>query len=397
MPGRNPHPPIALIAGGDFSAFIDTNLFTRGGTTYSISPLCQYRVAKCALGFVHAWGTPNGSPMRLDDDIAASWTGAGTVTMGIDQNDKVYIESDTVDFTIAASASNAYLGFDVAGHGLVGGAAPYRRTAPNDWRRGTVTWTTANQMTITPAASAAFALPSNVGTVQSVPMHFLSPTSQGGFASYSLNAIDDPLATWGVNDSGHVYVTRRTGVVPALSWDSSLLRSRLGFDGTETEVFGANIATLTAHQKLPGAYFPTRPAENVERLIRETTATLDLSSGDISSNHVASIGRWRVVYWVDGPAEAEDTHLHWTEKCVKEHWHRGQYLTFYQHWGDIRTARMTQDVVSAAYGASYTSEANGYRGRRSCRIAADSPNERSATWEQGLRRRFSAELILVDA
>lgn len=406
MPGKDPHPLIAILGEFDASEWAGVPIFQRGAGA-DVTPGSSVGYFPDPVAFLNSYGSQAGR--SLPEDIASAWTGGGTATMGIDENDKVYIESSTTDFTIGASAANLPLGFDSGGHGLVGVGPPYRRTATREWQRGVCLYTASSRLSIDPAgAGAAFDLPSFVGNVQSVPVHMRAVDRadvDGAWAADCLETWDndendptDRAIRWGINNAGKVYCTRPTGTSDPITWLSTTFAYRLGFTKNETEVNVDGRSTLTATYMCPGCYFPSRSIETIERITRETTGTQQLTSGAVSSNHVATLSGWRIVFWVDGPADETDSHRLWIERCVQEFWHLGTGVTLYQHWGDTRRGLAAWKVRGSqkAYDLLYTTEYNGYRGRLLTWISPEGVTERTTAWEQGLRTRFPVEMILLD-
>lgn len=407
MPGNNPHPLVALLGEVDTSQWAGVDVLNRGGSNVSLD--ADSATFDDVLALLNGCGSQSGR--SLPEDVQSRWTansGAGNLAVTLNDDDQIVLTASAEDFTVSAGINNIYFGADPAGYGLVGGSAPFVRTfdyAP--WVRGAQVHGSTGRLEITPAVGTAFSIPRYVGTIQSLITHvrkFDESDADGTWSTLCLEDLDnttnDTVARrirWGIDGDGHVYTTRPSGVSAAVTWVSTSFRDRLGFTGLETESTSNGIVTLTAANPCPGCYFPTRPLETIEPITRETTGVLELSDGDICANHVGAIARWRVVFYVDGPADSRDTSRHWVERCFKEHWTRGSMLTLYQHWGDPRRALAGWQVNAEqpAYDLLYTSERDGYRGRLRCRIAADSPNERSLAWEGALRRRLPVEMHLV--
>mgnify|MGYP000355477289 CR=1 FL=1 len=137
----------ALMGAFDPRPWAGVAVFSHNGTSITIpadaTPFLE------VLTFLNGRGVG----LTLTQHAAANKTGASVWTIGVDSADKVYIESSTDDFTVTAGTGATAWGFSNAGHGLVGGVAPFRRTATSDWIRGGCGL--GEYIRVTPASSAA--------------------------------------------------------------------------------------------------------------------------------------------------------------------------------------------------------------------------------------------------
>ena len=398
--------PCALLSEFDASQWAGVNVFDRGADHITLAS--DAGVYDDALAFLHGFGSQTGRSLAAD--LQSRWTaagGGGDIFIGIDEDDRVYIETDTEDFTLDASAGWAYLGFSAAGHGLVGGSAPYRRTATSDWTRGPLTWGTTGRLLITPAVGSQATLPRYTGTVQSLPTWIRAvdeADADGVWDASCLETLDNTAADnadrrirWGINAAGHVYTTRPTGVAAAVTWVSTSFRDRLGFSGNETEVTSNGVVTLTADYELPGLLRPT----GLSRCLawrEESTATARESGGGVAYNHLGSWSGWDVTVYVAGDALGDESV---TEHLIRRVWPYaplGAGLTLYREWGDPRRALRRREVTAAqpAYDLLYTSERDGARGRLRCLRDPGDEARRQTQQDQDLMVRQTVRIILTD-
>ena len=402
MPGNNLSPPIALLSEFDAREWAGVTVYTRGS---AVALSSTAGVFEDVLAFLHGYGMQAGRDMAAD--AAAKWTAsgaAGTITCALDASDRVYFESDTVDFKISAGAGNTTYGFDSAGHALVGGGAPFRRTATAEWVRGNVTNIT---IEIDPdGAPAAFAVPAVALRSQSVVTMLRASAladADGGVTS-SLMQLDNTAndnvnrrISAGLTDAGLVYFTRPTGVSAALTWDSTTLRDRLGFTGSEAESASGGLTTLTATYPCPGVFVPGRPARRVRPWHWEKTETVDLTSGDIAANHIARRTGWDCEVWAGGPVDVTDFERHLRDRMWR-YAPVGFPCALHQHYGDPRRAIATWQITASqsAYTVLSTSERNGRRGRLRCLRDAEDVVRRSADYEGTLDMRQLISISLRD-
>lgn len=405
MPSGNLRPIPALSAEVDARAWAGVNVFDRGASTVTLSSSAS--VYDDVLALLHGYGSQ--STRKLATDLAAAWTGGGTATCGIDANDYFYIESSTTDFTVAASAGNAQWGLSAAGHGLVGGSAPFRRTATEKYSRGTFTCNKGGGTTLTldpSGAGASFDFPARDFTAQSLPtaIRGAEGDADDGVA-LSLETADNTgcdnvnrRIRWGVDSTGRVYYTRPSSVAATITWVSTTFRDRLGFTGLEAEVVANSMATLTATHPCPGFLVPPYPAEDVVRTRREQTSTVQLTSGLIARNETAEFFGWDVSMKLGGPAMTTDLSRHWLERFLR-YAPLGCRVRLFREWGDPRRALDPWEVVSgvSAYTHFHTSERSGAIGARRCRRLGTDTAEHSLQFASRIKTLLDVSMRLQDA
>ncbi|MDP3908845.1 MAG: hypothetical protein Q8Q14_00500 [Gemmatimonadales bacterium] len=315
------------------------------------------------------------------------WTGAATVfTAGIDDDDRVWLESSLEDFALDAAAGNAFLGFPAGGTGNVGGGAPFRHTASAEWTRGNIT----NIGLVVNPAGAGANYPIYVSRAQSV-VTFVRNQNEG-----DADALNPPgnlerliqeaiggayTLRLGIDDNGHAYMAWPTGLIATVTWDSASFRDRLGFAGDEA--IGAIGATevLTATHPLPGLHVAPAGLEFMNPGVIDDSVAARLTSGAYVSNRVAFVPQWQLGFRLTGSADATDLHRHWFDQVLRYVW-PGAPVTLYQHWGDPRRALMSHQVTAdqPGYDLLYTSERNGYQGRLDAYRSGDDQANSVVQW-----------------
>lgn len=428
MPGNHPAPPIALLSEVDMRALASVIVMQREDSTPVVHDVTLASTAgfyEDLLSFLNGRGS---EPIRtLEFDLQTSWTGAGgagNITVGIDNDDRVYIESDTTDFSIGPHADNATFGFDVAGAGPAGGLAPFRLTATAEWIRGNVT-NKHLKVWLTDPVVAVYA-PSVPYQTQDVVTLIRSANEGDADAQHSGETLEDAdndandnvsrRIRWGIDASGKVWTAWPDNMAISTSpptWTAAgdALREWLGANGTEnssTAIAGrvADVRVVTFSNYAAGVLCPSRPLESLTRSRKTVVNAVRLTDGDIANNTILDFGRWNLNFWLDGPADENDMHRHLLEKVVP-YLSNGDRVAIYQQWGDPRRAgtlrsevwdnSVTPPVVSReAYGLLYTVEEDGYRGRLRCRMSPNMRDTTQAAWPRALRLRAPANLLAED-
>lgn len=401
--------PAVLMTAFNARAWSGVSVLDRGGAavalpTYGTIGDGRFRDATDLLH-----GRGQSASECLPGEIAASWTGAGTATCGIDTDGRFYIEADTTDFTISASANNAIYGFEAAGHALVGGAAPFRRTAPNPWRLGPIINAS---ITIDPAgAGVAFTLGGSrhhqdlvtaIRELGSTDADDRNPTQ-------NLQAIDAGIYSssirWLIDETGHVVTAWRTGTTTTPTWLSSTFRARLGFSGLESVASVGVVDYLRADYPLPGLVLM---ADGLERHLLASVSqrtVRDLSGGGVAGistdHHVVR----HLSGYLRGPSlgPGEDMHRHYVGSVQRPGWMSyvdgPQHVTLYPRWGDPRRWLDPMAVTSAqpAEDLVYTAGLDGYRGRVEGALARATQPEQRIEWDGPVRQHALVTWTLKEA
>lgn len=391
----NAHAPRVAFAGQfDARAWSGITVYTRAaGATNVACPTGG--VYDDPLAFLHGYGSQAGRDLQAD--MRAAWVASGALgllSVGINSGDKLYIQVTDVG---AGATSFVVSGAATAAFGFPNGGAIAsslgRVTAPLDWVRGPAI--AGSFLTITPNALAGFACPTYGYGAQSVITLVRSSTLvdsdsllSGVASSLTTNdctAIDNTnrRVWWYVDDDGHVVCARATSGTSALAWVSTSFRDRLGYNGTEVETTASGCAFLRATYPLPGLWVPSRPLRRCRPWYAERTATLDLTSGGMTANHIARWSGWDVEAWASGGALGSASE----ERHVRDRFWRyiplGFPVTFFQQWGDPRRARPTHEITltDVAYDLLWTSERDGRRGRLRCYRSGTDEAQRRADYE----------------
>ena len=348
------------------------------------------------LDFLNGRGT-EASAEALPVDLAAAWTGAGTITISIDPTiGHIVLESDTEDFAILSHASNAWLGLSVDGHPEVGGSAPFRRVAPLPFQIGPYVNLS---LGIDPAAAASF----TVGTTRYWPDVVTALRERGSADADDRNAtecleeidaaaISHDSVRWFLDEDLHIITAGRTGSVDTITWLDTTFRDRLGFSGLETIQAAGLVDYLRADYPMPGAILYPEGYDDYDLGYEQDASGKNLSAGGATSLKVAE--RWTisgsgVIY---GPDRGGDLTRHWRRR-VMPYMGPGRQGTFYPVWGDPRRflepGEVTADQV--AHDLVYTTWLDGYRGRVEGHLSVGTPTATTVRYE-GANARGLAQL-----
>lgn len=382
MPGRDPHPQIALVGDFDARPWADTVVFARGGSDRTLLAAANMQPRYNDLvSFLNGRGLVKSLQERAQFALDGALPASGIVlAVGIDDDDLVYFECDDHNVTLLAGAANARLGFPTGASTAGSGGGPYRATAPADWLRGPF-WSGDLTLRIatTPATDIVFG---TCGYVQDVPTYlrssnFVTPTVDEDALTTGLEATlqrtdgGDLLDIhWGLDAAGKVFASYPT-VWGSVAWASDSFRQALGFTGTESPVVVGSYSLLTATHQAPCVWLPYRSLGRLERGLVEDGSVSRADDGSYAGVHRGSHERLWLDLWIDGPADEtgpaqrnHDRHfLRWLRANPT-----GSRVTFYQHWGDPRRELGTVDVDvdRQAYSLTRTSEYDGRRGRVIC-------------------------------
>ena len=393
MPANALAPPVALLSRFDARPWAATTVmsFPVAGKTITLT---DYAVANGryldALSFLTGRGSQLGRDLAAE--ITVAWTGAAptTITCGIDEDDRVWIESSAVDFSVEQSCPE--LGWSGPAF-IVGGVAPFRQTADTEWLRGRQTNVGIKLLPV--GGGGIFTAPSHAYTVQDVPTLLRPLGSVGDADDAETDCLEQAINTqmdliqrrWrlGITSRGHIYLSSPTAQWETPTWASATFRGRLGFSGSEVAASYLGVAQMVADYPLPGALFPTRPLRYCRRVVGQDAHTLRLSGGAIASNLVGTYRGWDAALYVDGPVgSSRDLEEQLTERFFA-YAGPGEPVTLYRHWGDPRRWLEARGATADldAYGLLYTSEYR--RGRLLCRRSPDDAERLTADYgEQGL-------------
>jgi len=345
----------------------------------------------------------------------ASWgdLDISDVDVGIDANDKVYIELPGA-FTIIAGGEAKRWGFSSTANTVavsVGGGM-YRATAPWDWVRGdfqmkfariTISATGHGTATAMDYSWKRWALDVSCAVRSVARTNIADPTRPlAGYGPYSLASASDLGTTtaagsviWGIDDSGHVFYISSED--DPLTWKTTTLarelRYKLGFVTETTQLIGDFTHAYYKHTaSLPCAWLLTfsRPFDRIDPTVIPLGTAARLTNGSTSSVSYGTAYGWSIAGWLDGPSDTYDRHMHFIRK-VGPLMGPGRPIAIVQDWGDSRRARRVDD--GASYNVDATIEQNGYRGTIFGSVV-ENGGSFSVSWPNTIRQRspFSLEI-----
>lgn len=415
MPSYNPSPIPAFMAELDLRDYSGVEVFWRQGAV-NTTTLPTYDT-EAGEGWYEDWldflnGRGSQTGRSLGDEVSAASTVPSTVSIGIDEDDRVYVQGARHSFTVYGHGSAVY-GFSVAGDAPDGGGPPYRTTASNEWVRGLCE--TVGTIGLVPSTGgyARFAAPPSYQTFQSVITKLRDLGDE--------NDADDPSNVnvvleqrdnnendnanrnfrWFVTDAGHIGWACRSSVAASASpvtWVSTGLRDLMGFSGNEPISNDGFSNYQIGDYPAQACLVPTRPVETLTRHSDRVDAAVGLVNGRIVGNLAGTYQHVDVAFWIDGPMDSTNLHRHWLER-VTPYMSRGRRVSFYGEWGDPRRGLLGYDVTETqpAYDLLYTSEQDGEYGRTRSRVALDESARTVVQWPGSLRRRAPAVLLLRKA
>lgn len=390
--------PAMLMASFNARAWSGVAVFNRGGANVTLPTYGAIGegLFRDPLDFLNGRG--QSASECLPGAVAAAWTGAGTATCGIDATDRFYIQSSAEDFEVAAGANNSIYGFDPSGHGLVGGAAPFRRTAPNPWRLGPIVNAS---ISIDPAAAAAF--PAGGSRYHQDLVTAIRELGSGDSddrnQANSLQALDAGIyggsARWLVDETGHVVTAWRTGTMGSVTWLSATFRARLGFSGSEVLATAGGVDYLRADHPLPGVVLLKSGLELHEIETVTLEQVRDLTGGGMASvtTDTHQIRHAAAYLWGPSMGSAHDMHRHYVGSAqvpgFMNYARDGRrWVTLYPRWGDPRRWLDPRAVSISQPAANllFTAGLDGYRGRVEGSLARASAPSTRISWESNLRQ-----------
>lgn len=409
--------PFAATAEIDATEWASDVAFKRSATSVTQSSTTWFR---SPLAMLNNYGMPAGRDLQTD--LTAVGTGAGTWTIGLTSTGYLYVENDSLNFTLTPRGTDAPMyGFgaaDAVVNPVNTSGTIYRATATSRPTPGVIQQA---HLELDPAgAGAAFKIPSVAFRAQSV--WTLLRTGEAGSDAdnnnntTSIQYVDNTACdnasrriTWGLTDTGKTFVAW-AGTLSAITWQAAgvELQRLLGFDGSEVSAtsLAGPVGTLLYMESTNynlAALVTTRVPQRVRPMIDEETEGVRLTSGELVSNNILSRRAYEVDILVDGEADSRDLRQHAIEffrRCPI-----GHILEAHLCWGDPRRAIRTLDVIStaasgqtrAAYSTLYTSAGNGLQGRLVTRRGLDDATNKVLASASGPHRRIPLTLVLETA
>ena len=372
MPDTSITRQTAALAGVfDARAFAGEAAFTRdvGGVATVSTISISADVFPDVLAFLHGFGSA--ASASLPARLQAAWSSAGcagTITCGIDESDRFYIETDAAagDFKIANTADAGAFGF-LGALDFVGGVAPFRHTASGDWRRGVFELTGVGLKLTPSGAGSVHYTPGDYPRVQSLPTWIRARGAVGDSDdAYSLTCLEavEPLAGahWLVDADGRVSVSYIAA--DAFTAKTAALWQRLGFNGREVAVAGVGVgakarSTLTAANRCPCFLAPDRGYAELRRQITNRDTLSNMADGSVVSAGLPPTEAYSIKLRVPGPAHGHAASM---EDHLRRWWQYARSgLTLYPQWGDLdEPARGSIDVRRHAEDVDRWETAAGY-------------------------------------
>lgn len=290
------------------------------------------------LDFLHGYGSAAGQD--LGALVAAELTAAaitGTMTAGIDENDRFFFRHDTHAFELICDAEVGTL------FGFVAGTHPSNSSGGGHVLTATL-----------PFARGVVALPGSRFKIKVGASTVTVPSSQRATARQSLpvwvnvrsgsSTLADAITAGGstyIDATGRVVIEQYTGRgfdAPS-EWptEGKLLWARLGGTGTETKTTSGLRQILTATHPCPG--FLAFDKQYVE-LKRYTTGRDDrvvLADGSMASAGLPPLQGWEMTLRAGGPALGFAASR---EQALRDFFKFSRdKITFFPMWGDLDESR----------------------------------------------------------
>jgi len=369
MPLNNPAPQFALLSAWDMRGLSEKAVFSRGSTFISLPTYSTgegvYEDVLFFLNNRESNSIIQGSGQLMGD---ATFGGASSWSITIDENDKVKITADT-DFEVTSTGSSDPLGFGSSTVGAVSVGSDYVATAPNDWTRGMIALDDVTYRIDETGGSGTFNFPQDKPDVQDVTVFLRSSENDADdFSLSSLTSIDNTAMStneisWTITDTGFTQCYYPTSAGD-ITWSSTTLRDLLGFSGQESPVVDGSYKRLTSTHKNSGVLLPSRPYQSHHLRVENIGQSRRKIGGGYVSNFIGSYVIGSLAFDLDALLDESDDYRHFTERFLPLVG-PGERINFYQGWGDSRRALPSASVNSSqpAYDTLYTSEDNGEYGR----------------------------------
>ena len=327
------HTP-AIAGVFDATQWASKALFTAGGS--SVTMPATTGEFDDVLEFLNGYGSTSGQD--LGSLITDSLTGVeGTMTAGIDAEDRFFLSHSSTAFSLNIGANNAgKFGFTAGTHSSSPAGGAHIITASQPWERGIFTLH-GDRMSIT-IASTSYTVPSEqrITTRQSLPVWLSVRTGTA--------TLEDAM---GAGSTAYIDATGRVNIemfqgrafqnVSDWSADGKKLWARLGGVGTEA------IETLTNRQRLqavhpcPGFLAFDRQLVELRRVTTGRDDRVVLANGGMASAGLPPLLGWEMTFRAGGPALGFAASR---EKALRDFFfYSRDKITFFPMWGDLDTTR----------------------------------------------------------
>lgn len=341
-----------------------------------------------AVGFLNGWG----SYRRLDQTIQNTWGLDGTISCGINEDDRFYIsvEAAAGQLTLTPGPSDPW-----GWGGIVTSSPSFTAqvlTATRRWTRGPLIADTEAQFNIDDTVGIE-TQPGHASVAHSLPNYITQAGSMDADAVTETLEKWDNAATdgtnrrvkWGVDSEGRTFTSWPSfglGANHTVTWASATFRRALGFSGLETAVLANGVYTLTSTYPARGVLVLRQGLATVDRGLTLRGSSSEDAGGRVSGRKYMAGRDVDVSFNVRGgvgiaePAAAyrdEETQF---IRRVAPYLSRGARVTVCPEWGDSRIGRSLIDQFEdadtpAAFSATVRSEAGGVMGRFRAYVADD--------------------------
>jgi len=411
MPGTNLSPSAALLAAVDWSGYAGDTVFTRS-VSGAVALDSGVGAFDDILDALNGYGSRTGlADQDLQSVLDAAWLvagGLGNITVGIDENDRVWIECDGEDFTVTTSIQLPAKVLGIPNGTAATGSGPWRATGTSEWVRDQFYFCA---IRLDGATSGASAIAVVYPYCHSVPtlIRRRDEADVDGRTSQVLTLEDADndaggidAIRWGINAAGHVWTSYPSATAGDITaWNSTAIRDLLGFTGDESPVPlfvpGGGWYILTADNPCDYILSLGRGLAQYERARVQTGTATELTDGAITSVTHRDVLAWDVAFFVTGAASSLDRESHYVSRFLPRV-PPGGGVTVYPDW-PCEHRRYREPRVYAAtdpgYSKTHTTQAAGRRGRMRGGVSGGG-GATSVSFESQLRHRSLQSMRLIE-
>lgn len=387
MPLVQSYPRWALATLADMTEWAGKTLYTRGAHAISLAGTSH----KYVDVLVALCGGGTGAFKS-----ALELAGLNSVTVGINSDDRVWVESTSEFEILSGYGFGPTFGFTQTQSSVESSPGRFRVTADADWKRGPVQPSDGVRVDWgTPSNALLSVHAQDVPTALRLDATWSTRGLGGGDAVVGLGSRH---VSWTLDKDGHV-VESVLNDDNLASWteDGISLRTALGFSGNE-EILASPIsggAYRRATHPCRWLLVPSRPLDS-QTLSASTIGSGGLLIGGGSvSTIVSSHKTWSFSGWLDGPVDAlgGDLAYHFIHG-LSRYLVGGARVRVYQNWGESRLSG--RSYLGDSYSVDRTIENEGYRGVIDGCLSPDSDSKWSVEWPEKIRRRSPIRFSVVE-
>ena len=381
----------AILAQFDALEWAGASLFTRNATSVAApaaSTMHDLGHYPDVVALLNGWG----SRMTLAQTIQATWGLDGTITCGIDDDDRFYVQvlNAAGQLTLTPGPSDPWGWGGVRTSSTI--LTSERITASRRWTRGPFIADTEAQFIIDDGVGLE-TQPGHASTAHSLPSYITASGSMDADAvtetleKWDNAAIDSThkRIKWGVDSEGRTFTSWPSsglGAAYDVTWSSTSFRRALGFTGLETATVANGVYTLTSTYPARGVCIVRQGLATIDRGLTIRGSSSEDAGGRVSGRKYMSGRDVDVSFQLRGGVGlAESLAPHRDEESqflrrVAPFLSRGARVTICPEWGDSRIGRSLVDQFDdadtpAAFSATVRSEGGGVMGRLRAYVADD--------------------------